>query len=94
MIPENVVREIEEKAAKNEVSIASILKERGIASNRFYSAKRKYEGGVRKRGRPAKNVNVVRLAPAQLPSKSLSLPECLTQLKTITENLNRIFRGL
>jgi hypothetical protein len=86
MIPETVVREIEEKAIKEGVSVASILKERGIKVGRFYGAKKKYD-------RPSPP-RLIPKQPEVFITKDLSLPECLTQLKTITENLNRIFRGL
>jgi hypothetical protein len=85
MIPETVVREIEEKAHKEGVSVASILKERGIKIGRFYGAKKKYD-----RAPP----RLIPKNPEVFITKDLSLPECLAQLKTITENLNRIFRGL
>lgn len=92
-IPETVVREIEEKAAKEGVSVASILKERGIKVGRFYGAKQKYDKITGPRLLP-KEPEMPWAAKPPPPPKDLSLPECLSQLKTVAESLNRIFRGL
>jgi hypothetical protein len=86
-VSEAVIREILEKSIKEQKSVASILKERGIKPGRFYGAKKRMD--ARQSAKSAK----VMMVKAAGPVTQMSLIETLEHLKVATENLERIFKG-
>jgi predicted DNA-binding protein len=86
-ISEAVIREILEKSIKEQRSVASILKERGIKAGRFYGAKKRLDA------RESTKSSKVMIVKAREPVTQMSLIETLEYLKLATENLERIFKG-
>lgn len=89
-ISEAVIREIEEKSIKEEVSIASILKSRGIKPGRFYGAKQRLQKNAAKKSPP---VVILKAEKKEIPLTQMSLLETLDSLSFAIQNLERIFRG-
>lgn len=89
-ISEAVIKEVEEKAAKESRSIASVLKERGIKVGRFYGAKRRLQEKSAKISPP---VVIIKSEKKEIPLTQMSLLETLDSLQFAIQNLERIFRG-
>jgi hypothetical protein len=86
-VSEAVIREILEKSVKEQRSVSSILKERGIKPGRFYGTKKRMDAK-----QSPKSAKVI-MVKAREPITQMSLIETLEHLKVATENLERIFKG-